>query len=85
MEELRHRVHEVGDLRQEEEQHRLAEVAQDADDCERHAGEVAIGVADKRLRWIPGAKLQSVLAHVETGQSSKRQNNDRTHKRMKSI
>ena len=47
VEQLWHRVHEVGDLRQEEEQHRLAEVAQDADHRERHTREVAEGVADE--------------------------------------
>ena len=37
----------VEDLRQEEQNHGLAKVAEDADDGKGHAGKVAVRVADK--------------------------------------
>jgi len=53
VEELRNGEDEVEDLWDEEEQHRLTEVAEDGDDSERHSGKVAVGVADKHSCWIP--------------------------------
>jgi len=54
--ELRHGEEEVEDLRDEEEQHRFAEVSENRDDCERHSGEIAEGVADKHTRRVPAQK-----------------------------
>lgn len=53
-EQLRHRVDKVDDLRDEEQQHGFAKVAQDADHGERHAGQVVERVADKHLRGVAG-------------------------------
>mmetsp|Transcript_6929 Transcript_6929/g.16698 ORF Transcript_6929/g.16698 Transcript_6929/m.16698 type:complete len:405 (-) Transcript_6929:244-1458(-) len=53
LEELRRRVQEVEDLRREEEEERLAEVAQDASDAEGHASKVSERVANKHLRGVP--------------------------------
>lgn len=50
---LRRRQNKVEDLRHKEEEQRLGEVSEDADDGERHASEIAEGVADKRPSWIP--------------------------------
>lgn len=47
LEDLGYRVEEVEDLGHEEEAEGLGEVAEDADDGEDHAGEVAVGVADE--------------------------------------
>ena len=52
-EELRGGVDEVEDLRDEEEEERFGEVAEDADDGEDHAGEVAVGVSDEDARGVP--------------------------------
>jgi len=40
-------------LRYEEQKHRLAEVAEDSNNGERHSGKVAERVADKHSRRIP--------------------------------
>lgn len=53
MEQLRGRVGGVEQLRDEQQQQRLAEVAEDADDGEDHAGEVAVRVADEDARRVP--------------------------------
>eukprot|EP00208_Stichococcus_sp_RCC1054_P002867 CAMPEP_0206142338 /NCGR_PEP_ID=MMETSP1473-20131121/16507_1 /ASSEMBLY_ACC=CAM_ASM_001109 /TAXON_ID=1461547 /ORGANISM="Stichococcus sp, Strain RCC1054" /LENGTH=150 /DNA_ID=CAMNT_0053537295 /DNA_START=235 /DNA_END=687 /DNA_ORIENTATION=- len=47
LEQLGNGVHEVEHLRPQEQQQRLAEVAQDARHCDGHAGEVCVGVADE--------------------------------------
>ena len=52
-EELWAREHEVEDLREEEEQERLAEVRLDPDDGERHARDVAQRVAWERAGGVP--------------------------------
>ena len=52
-EELRGRVEEVEDLGDEEEEQGFGEVAQDADDGEDHAGEVAVRVPDEDARRVP--------------------------------
>ena len=49
LEELRYRIQEIDDLRDEKEQHGLAEVAQDGNNSERHARKVAERVAHKNL------------------------------------
>ena len=51
--ELGYRVQKIDDLRDEEEEHCLAEVGEDRDDCESHSGKVAESVTDKNLRRIP--------------------------------
>lgn len=52
MEQLRHRIQKIEYLRDEEEQQCFAEMAQDANHRERHAGQIAEGVADKYPGWI---------------------------------
>ena len=52
-EELRDGVHKVEDLRDEEEEHGLAEVAEDGDHCKRHASKVAVRVTNKHSGGIP--------------------------------
>lgn len=52
-EQLRRAVEEVDDLRDEQEQQRLGEVAKDGYDGEDHAGEVTVGVADEDAGWVP--------------------------------
>jgi hypothetical protein len=49
MEELRDRQHEVDDLWNEEKQHSLAELSQNAHHCEGHTCEVAICVAHENF------------------------------------
>lgn len=51
-EQLRHRVHEIRNLWQEEEQQRFAEVTQDAHHGKCHASKKAEGVANEHLRRI---------------------------------
>lgn len=51
--ELRQTEDEVENLRNKEEHEGLAEVTKDAYHCKSHACEVAEGVADKQLSWIP--------------------------------
>ena len=51
--ELRAREDEVEDLREEEQEERLAEVRLDPDDGERHARDVAEGVAGEGAGWVP--------------------------------
>lgn len=51
--ELRRGVKEVGDLRQEEEEHGFGEVTEYASHSEGHTAEVAEGVPDEHCRWIP--------------------------------
>lgn len=52
-EDLGGRVEEVEDLRYEEEAEGFGEVAEDTDDGEYHAGEVAVGVADEDAGRVP--------------------------------
>lgn len=52
-EDLGGRVEEVEDLGHEEEAEGFGEVAEDTDDGEDHAGEVAVGVADEDAGRIP--------------------------------
>ena len=51
--QLRGRIDEVEDLRHEEQEERLAEVAHNADDGEDHACEIAVGVAYEDLGRVP--------------------------------
>lgn len=50
---LRSTQNEVEDLGDEEQKKGLAEVTEDADHGERHAGEVAQGVSWEDTRWKP--------------------------------
>ena len=52
-EELRDGVHKVEDLGDEEEEHGLAEVAEDGDHCKRHASKVAVCVTNKHSGGVP--------------------------------
>ncbi|TFB03297.1 hypothetical protein CCMA1212_004231 [Trichoderma ghanense] len=52
-EDLGRGVEEVEELGHEEEAERLGEVAEDADDGEDHAGEVAVGVSDEDAGGVP--------------------------------
>lgn len=47
MKKLRQGIDKVDHLRDEEEEHRLAEVSQDTDDGEGHPGKVAESVSNK--------------------------------------
>lgn len=53
---LRQRVDEVNHLRNEEQQHRFAEVSQDANHSEGHPGKVAERVSHKHRRGVPVKK-----------------------------
>lgn len=52
VEKLRHRINKIEHLRDEKQQNRLAEVAENADDRESHARKVVERVADEDLRRI---------------------------------
>jgi hypothetical protein len=58
-EDLRARVEEVEDLGDEKKAERLGEMAENTDNGEDHAGEVAVGVADKDLGRVPVVVKQS--------------------------
>jgi len=59
-EQLGHRVQEVENLGQEEQQHRLAEVAENSNNCKSHPREVAKGVANKNSAWVPAIKFYKI-------------------------
>jgi hypothetical protein len=67
-EDLRERDQEVEDLRQEEEEHGLCEVTQDAHHREGHTREVAKGVAYEDLRG------EFVVLEQTQGHKDKRNN-----------
>ena len=52
-EELRDGIYKVEDLGDEEEEHGLAEVAEDGDHRKCHASKVAVGVTNKHSGGIP--------------------------------
>lgn len=54
--QLRQRVNKVNHLRNEEQQHCLAEVSQDADHGKCHPGEVAESVPHKHRGGVPATK-----------------------------
>ena len=54
--ELRARQDKVEDLREEEQEERLAEVRLDPDDSECHARDVAEGVAREGAGWVPACQ-----------------------------
>jgi len=58
-EELWSGVEEVKDLGDEEQQHGLAEVAEDGDHRKCHASEVAVGVTDKHSGRVPTGKKRN--------------------------
>mmetsp|Transcript_5108 Transcript_5108/g.18262 ORF Transcript_5108/g.18262 Transcript_5108/m.18262 type:complete len:252 (+) Transcript_5108:748-1503(+) len=64
LEQLRRAVQKVENLRQEEQHERLAEVAQHADDAQRHPREVRVRVADEHPRRVPVVRQQP-QAHGE--------------------
>jgi len=51
--QLRNGEYKVEDLRDEEEQHSLAEMSEDRNDGKWHSSKVAERVANKHSRWIP--------------------------------
>mmetsp|Transcript_10647 Transcript_10647/g.26474 ORF Transcript_10647/g.26474 Transcript_10647/m.26474 type:complete len:245 (+) Transcript_10647:641-1375(+) len=53
LEQLRHRVDEVENLRHEEEEDSLRVVSKDGCDGERHSSEVAVRISDEYLRRVP--------------------------------
>lgn len=67
VEQLGRRVKEVGDLRDQQQHEGLAEVAQDADDDEDHAGEVAVRVPDEDARRVLVVREERE-AHAQKGQ-----------------
>lgn len=52
--QLRGGVKEIQDLRDEEEQQCLTEMAQDTHHGKCHASKIAISVPHKHTRWVPG-------------------------------
>ncbi len=56
MKKLRQGVEKVNNLGNEEQQHRFAEVSQDADYSECHPGKVAESVSHKHRRGVPVTK-----------------------------
>lgn len=56
MEELRQRVDKVYDLRDEEEQHGFAEMAEDPNHSECHPSKVTERVPYEHRRWVPNGK-----------------------------
>ena len=52
VEKLGCRIYEVENLRDEQQEQCLAEVAEDADDGEDHAGKVAVCIADEDTGWV---------------------------------
>lgn len=58
MEKLRQGVDKVYDLRDEEQQHGFAEMAEDPDHGEGHAGKVTERVAYKDRRRVPKGKQE---------------------------
>lgn len=56
MEELWQRVDKVYDLRDEEEQHGFAEMAEDPNHSECHPSKVTERVPYKHRRWVPKGK-----------------------------
>lgn len=67
VEQLGRRVEEVADLRDQQQHEGLAEVAQDADDDEDHAGEVAVCVPDEDARRVLVVR-EECEAHAQEGQ-----------------
>ena len=63
---------EVDELRDEEKHHGLAEVAEDSNHCERHAGTVAEGVSYKDFAWESIVLQQSKRAKQERDHNSER-------------
>ena len=57
--DLERRVHKVEDLRHEQQQQRLAEVAEDRDDGKDHACKIAVCVSNKHPSWEPVMPQQS--------------------------
>ena len=70
MEELRYREEEVECLWNEEQQQRLAEVAEDRNNRKRHPREVAERVANENARRIPAANA-TPTRRVEKERSQK--------------
>ena len=67
VEELRGRVDEVENLRDEQKDQRLAEVAHDADHSEDHASKVAVCITNKDLCREP-VMLEKRKGHSEEWQ-----------------
>lgn len=66
VEQLRHRINEVEDLRDEEQQNGFAEMAENADHGERHARKVVERVTDEHLRRVSVRTEKSTLvAHLK--------------------
>ena len=72
-EELRERQHEVNNLRDEEEEHSLGEVSQDANDSKGHPREVAEGVTNEDLGWEAVVLQKSQCCRQEGDHQGKRE------------
>ena len=66
-EELRNAVDKVEDLGNQEEDQRLGEVAEDADDNEDHASEITVGISHENSCRVPVVEEQG-KAHAEERQ-----------------
>ena len=71
-EELWCGVDKVEDLGDEEEEHGLAEVAEDGDHCKRHASEVAVCVTNEHSGGIPvGGEVEGVCVQDKLNTSTR--------------
>ena len=62
--QLRDGVEKVEDLRDEEEHHCLAEVAEDPDHSKRHPSKIAVGVSHKHTRGVPTESAKVNPIHI---------------------
>lgn len=74
MEELRQRVDKVYDLRDEEEQHGFAEMAEDPNHSECHPSKVTERVPYEHRRWVPVVVEESQRGEKERDHEVQREN-----------
>lgn len=72
VEELGYTVQEVEHLRNEKQDHGLAEVAQDAHHRKGHASKIAEGVANKYTRWVPAPHYMNRLKRKQNDPNAPR-------------
>lgn len=66
MKQLRKRVNEVDDLRDEEQQHGLAEMAEDSNHCKRHSSKITECVSYKYRGGVP-VWHKNTHTHIRAG------------------
>ncbi len=64
--QLRQRVNEVDDLREEEKQHGLTEVAEYPNHCKRHSSKVTESVSHKHRGRVPDKRYSKVHHRFKT-------------------